>query len=66
MIQILFGGEVAEQDGFADTGGGGDVLGLGAAEAVAREAIDGAAQQLAVAVVGRHPALAEGGGYNHK
>src|SRR5579872_4664306 len=37
VVQVFFTGEVAEQDRFADSGGRGDVLGLGAAESLLRK-----------------------------
>ena len=54
VIKILLAGEVAEQDGLADARRGGDVLGLGAAEAVAGEAFDRYPQQLPAAVLAGH------------
>ena len=48
MVQIFLGREMSKEDGLADPGGGGDVLGLGAPETVARDAIDGTAQELAI------------------
>ncbi len=62
LVEILFGGEVAEDDGFGDAGGGGDFLGGGAAEAFAGEKIDGDVDELAAAVVGGHAGLVRFGG----
>ena len=53
LVEILLAREVAEQDRFADLGGGGDVAGFGSAEAVFRKQIHGDAKKLAAAVDGR-------------
>ena len=59
VIEVLLGGEVAEDDGFGDAGGGGDFLGGGAAEALPREEIERGFEELAAAVAG---GKAESGG----
>ena len=54
-IQGLLTGEMAKDDGFGDSGGGGDFLGGGAFEALAGEEIQRSFEQLAAAVGGRKP-----------
>ena len=52
VVEVLFGGEVAEDDGFGDAGGGGDFLGGGAGESLAGEDIEGGLDELKAAVAG--------------
>ncbi len=51
-VEGLFGGEVAEDDGLGDPGGGGDFAGGGAFEAFAGEEVEGGIEELAAAVFG--------------
>ena len=60
MVKIFLAGEVAEKDGFAHAGGSGDVLGLGAAEAVPGKAFDRYPQQLPPAILTGHSGGAGG------
>jgi len=53
-VQILFGGEVAEDDGFGHAGGQGNLAGSGTAEAVLGEEVDGDFEQLPAAFFGGH------------
>src|SRR5579872_1890955 len=62
VVQVFFTGEVAEQDRFADSGGRGDVLGLGAAESLLRKALDGGFEELAAAILAMHTVFGRGGG----
>src|SRR5262245_43939644 len=50
VVEILLGGEVAEQNRFAHPGGYGNILGLCAAETVTGKDVDRDLQQLAVTV----------------
>ena len=52
VVEVLLGGEVAEDDGFGDAGGGGDFLGGGAAESFAGEEIERRFDELPAAVAG--------------
>ena len=52
LVEILFGGEVAEDDGFGDAGRGGDFLRSGAAEAFFGKEIYGYGDELVAALVG--------------
>ena len=61
VVKIFFAREMAEKDGFADARGGGDVLGLRAAEAVPGEALHGHPQQLPAAVLAGHAGRRERG-----
>ena len=51
-VEGLFAGEVAEDDGLGDSGGGGDFLGGGAFKALAGEEIERGFEELAAAVGG--------------
>ena len=52
VVQVLLGGEVAEDDGFGDAGGGGDFLGGGAGESFAGEEVERRFDELKAAVAG--------------
>src|SRR5580658_2287765 len=62
VVQVFLACEVPEQDCFANLGGSGDVLGLGAAESVARERINRHSQKLTPAVLAGHLRGARSGG----
>jgi len=64
LVEVLFGGEMTEDDGFGDAGGGCDFFGGGAAEAFLGEQFDGDVEELAPAVVAGH-SLVEGGIQGH-
>ncbi len=53
VVEVLLGGEVAENDGFGDAGRGGDFLGGSAAEPFAGEKVERRFDKLAAAVACR-------------
>ena len=55
LVEVALGGEVAEDDGFGDAGGGGDFLGGGAPVPFAGEEIEGGFEELPAAVAGGKP-----------
>jgi len=53
VVEVLFGGEMAEDNRLVDAGRGGNFLGGGSTEALAREDIEGGFDELAAAIAGR-------------
>ena len=64
VVEVVFGGEMAEYDGLGDAGRGGDFLGGGASVAFAREDIERSFDQLTAAVAGGE-SLGSGAGIDH-